>query len=77
MSTTSRLAVPSISISPDISKEAPVKTPATANVDAISTAPSMSTTSRLAVPSTSMFPATVNPAAPTNFRSSADSSQSM
>ena len=41
---------------PEMSSEAPVKTPATVSVDAISTAPSMSTTSRLVVPSTSMSP---------------------
>jgi len=55
-SNTSRLVVPSISISPDISKEAPVRTPATVSVEAISTAPSISTTSKLVVPSTSMSP---------------------
>ena len=66
MSTASRLVVPSMSISPDISNEAPVNTPATVSVDAISTAPSISTTSRLVVPSTSIFPEISNDAATTS-----------
>ena len=48
--------VPSTSTSPEISKDVAVKTPVTASVEAMSTAPSMSTTSKLVVPSTSMSP---------------------
>ena len=54
-----------------------VSTPVTSAVVAIFTAPSISTTSRFAVPSISISPATVKPAAPTNFKSSALSSQSI